>query len=149
MRISYGKSDENLKLWIELSRLNLVVGRNIFYPLRDQGLTPAQFAVLEALYHKGELSVGKIKESILTTSGNLTVVISNLEKRGLVVYKAGEDRRFKIIKITQQGTELVEKIFPLHLELIDKLLNLYSREEKAILTKLLRDGRKRIMEEVK
>lgn len=149
MRISYGKSDENLKLWIELSRLNLVVGRNIFYPLRDQGLTPAQFAVLEALYHKGELSVGKIKESILTTSGNLTVVISNLEKRGLVVYKAGEDRRFKIIKITQQGTELVEKIFPLHLELIDKLLNLYSREEKTILTKLLRDGRKRIMEEVK
>lgn len=147
MKISYGKSDENLKLWIELSRLNLMISRHIFVPLRDQGLTPSQFAVLEALYHKGELSVGEIKKSILTTSGNLTVVISNLEKRGLVIYESGEDRRFKIVRITKEGSELLGRVFPLHLELIDELLDLFSEREKETLTELLRKGRIRIMEE--
>lgn len=147
MRRSYGKSDVNLKLWIELSRLNLVIGRNISTPFKAFDLTSAQFAVLEALYHKGQLTVGQIKNSILTTSGNLTVVINNLEKRGLVSSCPGKDRRVKLIDITEEGTRLIEGVFPQHVELLDQILNFYKEDEKMELIALLSKLRKNILEE--
>lgn len=136
MNKSYGKSDINLKLWIGLSRLNLLIEREIFAPFKEYSLTPVQFGVLEALYHKGELSIGEIRDSILTTSGNLTVVISNLEKKALVSLRPGQDRRVKLVQISQQGRELIEEVFPLHLQLLDKVLDLYSQEEKEELIRL-------------
>ena len=53
MKTSYGKvSDQNLRLWIEFSRLNLVITREIFRDFPQFDLSPSQFAVIEALYHK-------------------------------------------------------------------------------------------------
>ena len=53
--------------------------------LEEEGLTLSQFAVLEALYHVGPQCLGDLARRILTSSGNLTLVIDNLRKRGLVV----------------------------------------------------------------
>lgn len=147
MNKSYGESDINLKLWIELSRLNLVIGRNIFTPIKTFDLSPVQFAVLEALYHKGQLSVGQIKDSILTTSGNLTVVINNLEKRNLISSCPGEDRRVKLIDITEEGARIIEGVFPSHVELLDEILNFYEEDEKIELITLLSRLRENILEE--
>ena len=52
--------------------------------LDGSGLTLTQFAVLEALYHLGPLSLTEIAEKVLTTGGNLTMVAGNLERDGLV-----------------------------------------------------------------
>lgn len=53
--------------------------------IKQVGLTAAQFGVLEILYHKGNLRIGEILEGTLSTGGNMTVVIENLEKTGFVV----------------------------------------------------------------
>src|SRR4029077_12466185 len=47
--------------------------------LEEEGLTLSQFAVLEALYHLGPLFLGDLARRILTSSGNLTLVIDNLQ----------------------------------------------------------------------
>ena len=52
--------------------------------LDSTGLTLSQFAVLEALYHLGPMSLSEVARKILTTGGNLTMVAGNLEKQGLV-----------------------------------------------------------------
>jgi hypothetical protein len=52
--------------------------------LEEAGLTLSQFAVLEALYHVGPQCLGDLARRILTSSGNLTLVIDNLQKRGKV-----------------------------------------------------------------
>src|ERR1700756_4768786 len=63
--------------------------------LEEAGLSLGQFAVLEALYHVGPLYLGDLARRILTSSGNLTLVIDNLEKRGLVKREQqGKDNRF-------------------------------------------------------
>ena len=49
--------------------------------LEEEGLTLSQFAVLEALYHVGPQCLGDLARRILTSSGNLTLVIDNLQKR--------------------------------------------------------------------
>ncbi|HHT21408.1 MAG TPA: MarR family transcriptional regulator [Tissierellia bacterium] len=145
MKTSYGKvSDQNLRLWIEFSRLNLVITREIFRDFPQFDLSPSQFAVIEALYHKGDLSVGEVTRVILMTSGNLTVVVKNLEKCGLIEIRKGADRRKKILSITPRGREMVEQVFPLHLKRLDHLLNTYTDEEKSSLITLLRQGRKQM-----
>ena len=52
--------------------------------LSDHNLTISQFGVLEALYHLGPLSQRQLADKILRSSGNLTMVIDNLERDGLV-----------------------------------------------------------------
>ncbi|HJV64875.1 MAG TPA: MarR family transcriptional regulator [Geomonas sp.] len=75
-------------------------------------LTLSQFGVLEALYHKGPLCQRDIAAKILKSTGNMTLVIDNLEKSGLVRrVRDNEDRRFLTIHLTTAGTDLIAKVF--------------------------------------
>src|SRR5215813_14922552 len=83
--------------------------------LDEAGLSQGQFAVLEALYHVGPLCLGDLARRILTSSGNLTMVIDNLQKRGLVKREQqGKDKRFIEAAITPAGARLIKRIFPDH-----------------------------------
>src|SRR6266516_998612 len=48
----------------------------------------SDFAVLEALLHKGPLPVNEIGKKVLLTSGLITVAVDRLETKGLVERKA-------------------------------------------------------------
>lgn len=75
-------------------------------------LTISQFGVLEALHHKGPLCQRDIAAKILKSSGNITMVIDNLEKRGLVRRERdNDDRRYFTIHLTESGTELIARVF--------------------------------------
>lgn len=76
------------------------------------GLTISQFGVLEALYHKGPLCQRDIAAKILKSTGNITLVIDNLEKSGLVRRERdSEDRRFLTVHLTEAGTRLIAQVF--------------------------------------
>lgn len=136
MSVSYGKKeDTDLEFMINLSRAYLSVHRNICQVFAKHGLTSAQFAVLEILFHKGDLTVGQIVKSILTTSGNITVVIKNLEKDGLVTRKTSEeDRRVGIISITEEGRKLIENVFPEQLEAVMESFQPIEEENKKFIS---------------
>ncbi len=75
-------------------------------------LTISQFGVLEALLHKGSLCQRDIAAKILKSTGNITMVIDNLEKRGLVNReRVASDRRYLTIHLTAAGKELVTAAF--------------------------------------
>jgi MarR family 2-MHQ and catechol resistance regulon transcriptional repressor len=75
-------------------------------------LTISQFGVLEALYHKGPLCQRDIAAKILKSTGNITMVIDNLEKRGLVRRERdSQDRRYLTVYLTEAGTTLITKVF--------------------------------------
>jgi MarR family 2-MHQ and catechol resistance regulon transcriptional repressor len=75
-------------------------------------LTISQFGVLEALYHKGPLCQKDIAAKILKSTGNITLVIDNLEKIDLVRRERdSEDRRFITIHLTESGAKLIAKVF--------------------------------------
>ena len=75
----------NGKLIIALARFYKAIHKESDAMLKSYGLTNGQFAVMEALYSKGDLTVSELIEKVLTTSGNMTVLISNLEKAGMVI----------------------------------------------------------------
>ncbi len=47
------------------------------------GLTESQFGVLDSLFHLGPMKQKEIGKKILKSGGNITMVINNLEKRGI------------------------------------------------------------------
>ena len=102
--------------------------------LEEAGLSQGQFAVLEALYHVGPLYLGDLARRILTSSGNLTLVVDNLEKRGLARRKPhGRDKRFVLAAITPAGRRLIARIFPEHARRITEIMaRLTSAEQDAL-----------------
>jgi len=136
----YGELNNlNLKVLIGLSRTTQMVHKRSANIFSKGGLTTAQFAVLEALYHKGDLSINEIIQSILSTPGNMTVVINNLKKEQLAYsYTNPEDKRSSVISITEKGKKKIEEIFPDHLKDLEECFKVLSIEEKQLLISLLK-----------
>lgn len=137
---SYGKeNDLNLKALVTLIRTTQRVNKQEYKTIKEGGLTVSQFGVLEVLYHKGDLRICDIIEKTLSTGGNMTVVIDNLEKEKLVTrYPDPTDRRATLISITKKGKDLIESIFPKHVENISNIFDILSHQEKEQLIKLLK-----------
>jgi DNA-binding MarR family transcriptional regulator len=138
--INYGPDHSlNLKTLIALSRTNQRIHRRTADRLVRHGLTLSQFAVLEALYHKGDMSIRDIITTVLSSGGNMTVVIHNLVKLGLVTRCVHpEDRRASLISITPQGSDKIKAIFPDHLADLDETFSALDPEEKQQLIALLK-----------
>ncbi len=126
------------KLLISISRMRNLLFRDLDTIFSSNGLTTTQFAVLEVLYHKGTLCVGDIQRLILGTSGNIPLVIKNLEKEGLVLRKKSEtDRRISMIDLTEKGLLLIKKVYPLQKQRLSELFQDVSNKEKKTLTQSL------------
>jgi MarR family 2-MHQ and catechol resistance regulon transcriptional repressor len=107
--------------------------------LEEAGLSQGQFAVLEALYHVGPLYLGDLARRILTSSGNLTLVVDNLEKRGLAKRQPhGRDKRFVRATITPAGRKLMARIFPEHARRITEVMARLTSAEQDVLGNLCR-----------
>jgi len=109
---------------------------------RTQGdLTPTQFGVLEVLYHLGTMCQSELGAKLLKSGGNITLVIDNLEKRGLVRRERDEkDRRMIQIYLTQEGEQLIRNLFPGHVQaIVDgmSVLDLHEQEELGRLCRKL------------
>jgi MarR family 2-MHQ and catechol resistance regulon transcriptional repressor len=105
--------------------------------LSSKGLTISQFGVLEAIYHLGPLSQKEIGQKILRSSGNITMIIDNLEKRGLIMRKRDKaDRRVFIVHLTDEGNKLINKVCPPHATKISDEMSVLSPAEQETLGSL-------------
>jgi MarR family 2-MHQ and catechol resistance regulon transcriptional repressor len=103
----------------------------------DSSLTESQFAVLEALLHLGPLCLGVLAQKLLKTGGNLTLVVKNLEKQGLVRRRQeSSDKRYTFIHLTPTGEKLIRKVFVQHVQAIVKEMQVLSLAEQAELGRL-------------
>ncbi len=86
-----------------------------------QTLTGTQFGVMETLFHLGPMSQSEIGGKLLKSGANITLVIDNLEKCGLVLRQtAARDRRVTTVSLTDKGRDMIEAIFPAQVEAIVK-----------------------------
>ncbi|HEX5773831.1 MAG TPA: MarR family winged helix-turn-helix transcriptional regulator [Geomobilimonas sp.] len=102
----------SLNSYTKLMRAAESVTSRTSRPMAAAGLTISQFGVLEALLHKGPLCQRDIATKILKSTGNITMVIDNLEKRGLVRRERdSEDRRYLMVHLTDTGSKLIATVF--------------------------------------
>jgi len=123
-----------LGTFVKLVRAAESVTTRIHQHLIDAGLTVSQFGVLEALYHIGPLSQVNIAKKVLKSSGNITMVIDNLEKSGLVKReRKKDDRRYYIVQLTDEGRKLIGTIFPRHAaKIMEEMMILSSTEQETL-----------------
>lgn len=128
-----------LMLYARLMRTVDAVSHQLHAGLADHGLTVSQFAVLEALMHKGDLELGQLARAILKTSGNLTTVVDNLERDGLVRRVRSEtDRRRILVALTTEGRSLIGNLFPAHGDRAAGIMSVLDEDEQDQLSRLLR-----------
>ena len=100
----------------------------------------SDFAVLEALLHKGPLPVNEIVKKVLLTSGSITVAVDRLEMKELVERRAhGTDIRARIVHLTKAGRKLITRVYADHAADMEKLASTsLTRAERKTLIGLLK-----------
>ncbi len=118
------------RLWLVITKsyrvLSLVAERSI----ANTGLCLTDFAALEALLHKGPLTITQIQEKVLLASGSMTAAVDRLEKLGLIVRKASpSDRRARVVELTAEGKRLATSCFERHARDLEALMSPLSEKE--------------------
>lgn len=132
-------ADLALSLWVKLSRAAGTFGRLTGSDIETYGLTGPQFSALEALGHLGAMTIGELSRKMLSTGGNLTVVVDNLERDGLVARAHDpKDRRVIMVDLTSKGKKLFYEIFPKHAQFVAAIAAVLTKEEQKELSRLLK-----------
>jgi MarR family transcriptional regulator, 2-MHQ and catechol-resistance regulon repressor len=120
-----------LDTFIKLTRASNSLEHRLSAFHSDEGLTSTQFGVLETLFHLGPLCQGVLSGKLLKSTGNITLVLDNLEKQGLVKrIRLEDDRRKVMIHLTDQGKQCIEEIFPkIAFAIADSFKGLSSQEQ--------------------
>src|SRR5262249_24062197 len=128
-----------LNAYIKLMRAADSVQAPLERRLEALGLTEGQFGVLEILFHLGPRTAGELGRKSFRSACNVTTVLDNLERRGLVKrVRSAEDRRSVIVSLTPAGTREVERVLPGHIAAIVQAFRVLSAGEQADLDRLLR-----------
>lgn len=122
--------------YVKLMRASESVTARIHVVL-PPNLTITQFAVLEALLHAGPLCHGELAVKILRSSGNLTLVVKNLEKSGWIKReREPDDRRVLTVHLTAVGQRMIQDLFPRVAAAIAHEFAVLSKTEQALLGRL-------------
>jgi MarR family transcriptional regulator, 2-MHQ and catechol-resistance regulon repressor len=107
-----------LVLWKAFDALQAYALRNV----ACLGLGITDFAVLEAILHKGPLPVNTIGAKVRLTSGSISVAVDRLEAKGLVERRGDpEDRRTRVVHLTEPGRKLIDRAFAAHAKAMEKV----------------------------
>jgi MarR family 2-MHQ and catechol resistance regulon transcriptional repressor len=128
-----------LKLWVVLARAAAAVEEHDKASVAAHGLTRGEFAVLEALLHKGPMLLRDVRSRILVSSGGITYLVDRLAEQGLVERRiCPSDRRAFYVHLTDAGRSRIEEVFPSHVRRIRAALAGLSAAEQRRATDLLR-----------
>jgi MarR family 2-MHQ and catechol resistance regulon transcriptional repressor len=127
------------RLWLILSRCHRAVSHIAERSIGNTGLCLTDFIALEALLHKGPLTITQIQEKVLLASGSMTAAVDRLEKRGLLTRGSSPlDRRAKVLRLTREGARVVEAAFLRHAAELESAMSILSAAEKRQLYALLK-----------
>lgn len=102
-------------------------------------LTNEEFHTLFFLFTSTEpLGPSDIADKINVTRASMTGLLDRLEKENLLErVNHPKDRRKIILKLTENGNKLVEKIMPPHFEWLSKIKEVFSEEDRQLFTSYL------------
>jgi MarR family 2-MHQ and catechol resistance regulon transcriptional repressor len=118
------------RLWLVIAKSYRVLSLLAEQSIANTGLCLTDFAALEALLHKGPLTITQIQEKVRLASGSMTAAVDRLEKLGLVVRKSSpSDRRARVLELTPKGKRLAASSFEKHAKDIEGLMSAMSETE--------------------
>lgn len=122
------------RLWLVLARASASVGTFIERSMGLKGFCLTDFMILEALLHKGPMTISAIGEKVLLASASMTSAIDRLEERKLVHRSlSAEDRRVRLVDLTCDGRRFIEELFAQHVDDLESISTDISPEERKVL----------------
>lgn len=122
------------KLWLVLARASASVGTFIERSMGLKGYCLTDFMILEALLHKGPMTISAIGEKVLLASASMTSAIDRLEERKLVRRSlSAEDRRVRLVDLTCDGRRFIAELFAQHVDDLENISAGISQDERKVL----------------
>lgn len=119
-----------LRMWVVLARAHSAIEAHAAADVAKHGMTLAEFAILEALYHSGPMLLGEVQRKVLVSSGGITFLVDRLVAKGLVERRnCDADRRARYAALTPDGEALLDDIFPVHAAAITRAMGGLSLSE--------------------
>jgi MarR family 2-MHQ and catechol resistance regulon transcriptional repressor len=132
-------SPPGIHVWLVLMKAHRSVARHAQRSVEQFGLGMSDFAILELLLHKGPQNVVAIGRTVSLTSGAITTAIDRLEAQGKLERGAHPtDRRSRVVRLTAEGREEIERVFAAHTAAMSRAARALSGAEKAALVSLLK-----------
>jgi MarR family 2-MHQ and catechol resistance regulon transcriptional repressor len=130
---------KGVHVWLLLWKATKAMEAHAHLSIQALGMCLSDFAVLEVLLHKGPVPINTLGKKVLLTSGSMTAAVDRLERRGLVERKNdANDRRTRIVHLTEPGRTLIRKLFAEHERDMEKPVSCLTRDEMGSLMEFLR-----------
>ena len=119
------------RLWLVIAKSYRALSLLAEQSIANTGLCLTDFVALEALLHKGPLTISEIQDKVRLASGSMTAAVDRLEKLGLVVRKSSPtDRRARVVHLAGEGKRLAVSCFDRHAKDLEALMSALSHKEK-------------------
>ncbi len=121
-------------------QISRALGKRFEQISREKGIhmRPDQWSVLSLLYHKGSQSHNAIGEILFMDKVSVSRTIERMEKKGLVAREvSGNDKRVRIVSLTDAGRSAYGKLSPLaEMTISEALKDLHKEETRELFRSL-------------
>ncbi len=121
-------------------QINIQIKKGIDKALLEYDLTTSQSRVLFFIHFRGEnkTSMKDIEEHMKVTHPTVIGIVKRLEEKGFVTTASDpEDRRVKLVAITQKTTKMIKKLDQGRRKMDEKLLKGFTEQESKELRRML------------
>lgn len=131
--------ERSVRVLISLVQMSHEIYNEMSSKLARFGLTQGKFRILLVLFKKNEpLKPSELAQHTGVTRSTMTGLIDGLERDGFIRRGDHEDRRMTTIHLTEEGRELMNRLFPYYVEHSACLLSELTEDDHAVLAKLLK-----------
>src|SRR5712664_3416328 len=132
-------SRDAVHCWLVLGKAFQAASKYLYAGLEETGIDDTDFRILEALLNKGPLPVNVIGPKVFLTPGSISTAVDRLFSKGLVSREENpEDRRIRLVAITESGRALVLPIYRKHVEDIRQVFADFTPSELRQLERLMK-----------
>ena len=126
------QASESAALWVVLARAYRAMQMFVEKSVAALGIGLSDFMILEALLHKGAMTMSALCEAVLLKNASMTAAVDRLEKKKLVERIAdSNDRRVRLVQLTPDGAATIKRLFVRHLKDLEEVMKDVSPAERA------------------
>lgn len=125
-------------LWLVLMKAYRSMEAYIESTVSAQGIGLSDFMIMEALLHKGSMSMSQLGDKVLLANPSMTAAVDRLQKLGYVSRCSdATDRRVRTVDLTKEGRRVIRKIFAQHeLDLEEVMAGVCPTQREGVRTAL-------------
>ncbi len=133
------------QVWVAVARCYRSMSSQIEESFAGSGMSLTDFMILEALLHKGPLTITEVQAAALLATGSMTAAVDRLAARELIVRTASpQDRRARVLQLTPAGTVAITEAYTQHRAQLRLWMSMLSAEERTVTFAALRKVEKHL-----